>query len=263
MADDKLRLSIITVTYNGAETIRDNLESLRSQAVDFQHVVIDGGSTDGTLEILREKKLPNSIIVSEPDNGIYDAMNKGVQLADGDIIGILNSDDIYAHSQVLQKVMQLFSVGHFDGCYGDLDYVSSIGDKIKRYWRAGEYREANWYRGWMPPHPTFFVKREIYRNYGSFDLGLGSAADYELMLRFVLRHKIRLGYLPEILVRMRVGGVSNSSFKNRMLANRMDKKAWRVNHLCPSPWTFLLKPARKIPQWFVKPPSGRTSGSSV
>jgi len=202
---------------------------------------------------------PQSKIYSESDFGIYDAMNKGIKIASGEIIGILNADDFYASPDVIAKVVKVFENPEIDACYGNLLYVAETLSqytslfKTIRYWKSGSFKPARFYWGWMPPHPTFFVRRRIYDKYGLFNLSLGSAADYELMLRFLLKHKIRTAYIPEILVKMRTGGASNANLNNRILANKMDRKAWDVNGLKPYPWTLLFKPLRKIPQWFAKP----------
>jgi glycosyltransferase len=245
------KVSIITATFNSGSTIRDCLDSVKDQGNAVEHIIIDGGSTDGTLDIV--KTYPHvSRVISEPDQGIYDAMNKGIALASGDVIGILNSDDVYADHDVLTKVARIFSKESVDSCYGDLLYVDPANiTKITRIWKSGPFHKENFYWGWMPPHPTFFVRRQVYEKYGKFNLDLGSAADYELMLRFLVKHKISMAYIPEVLVKMRAGGVSNMSLKNRIRANRMDLKAWEVNGLKPYPWTNFLKPLRKIKQYFV------------
>jgi glycosyltransferase len=244
-------ISIITVTFNSASTIRDCLDSVRSQHVATEHLIIDGGSTDGTLDIA--KSFPHvSKIVSEPDRGIYDAMNKGIALATGAVVGILNSDDFYAGKNVLEKVVGVFNDESIDSCYGDLVYVDPTDiNKITRCWKAGTFTQRCFYWGWMPPHPTFFVRRSVYKKYGLFKLNLGSAADYELMLRLLVKHGISTTYMSDVLVKMRAGGVSNITLKNRLKANRMDRYAWTVNDLNPYPWTTYLKPLSKIKQYFV------------
>jgi glycosyltransferase len=246
-----IRISVITASYNSAATIIDCLESVKSQAVDSEHIIIDGGSTDCTLEIVNS--YPHvSKIVSESDNGIYDAMNKGIILASGDVIGILNSDDFYAHPDVLTRVAQVFTDRRIDSCYGDLNYVDSADTaRIIRRWKSRTFNRNSFYWGWMPPHPTFFVRRSVYEKFGKFDLTLGSSADYELMLRFLVKYKITTAYIPEVLVKMRTGGISNSSIKNRIEANRMDRKAWRANGLKHYPWITFFKPLSKITQFFV------------
>jgi glycosyltransferase len=215
-----------------------------------EHIIVDGCSSDGSLEIISKYRHQISRLISEPDKGIYDAMNKGIAQAKGDVIGILNADDLYANNQVLAIVSEIFSNEYIDSCYGDLLYVdASDTGLITRYWQAGDYHVRKFYWGWMPPHPTFFVRRKIYKKYGGFNLELGTAADYELMLRFLVRYKIRTHYIPEILVKMRSGGVSNRSFKDRLSANYHDRLAWKVNGLQPYPWTLLFKPLSKVNQW--------------
>lgn len=245
------KISIITATYNSALTIRDCLNSVRAQQATAEHIIIDGLSNDETPEII--KTYPHiSKVISERDLGIYDAMNKGISVAKGDVIGFLNSDDYYAHSEVLKNVIDVFEDNTIDSCYGDLVYFDPVDTtKIVRNWKSGHYHERRFYWGWMPPHPTFFVRRSIYEKYGGFNLNLGSSADYELMLRFLVKHKICTAYLPEVLVRMRAGGVSNVSLRNRLKANRMDRYAWDVNGLKPYPWTTYLKPLSKIMQFFM------------
>ena len=250
-----MRISIITVVFNGRKTIEKCLDSVREQECPFpvEHVIVDGGSDDGTLECIKRKNCVSTII-SEPDEGIYDAMNKGIRAAGGDVVGILNADDFYASSHVLRHVVQLLDEKDLDSCYGDLVYVDADEvTKVKRYWRSGDYQPRKFYWGWMPPHPTFFVRREVYLKYGLFNLSFGTAADYELMLRFLLKHRISCGYIPEILVKMRAGGVSNISLRNRLRANQMDRRAWVENGLKPFPWTLSLKPLRKIKQFVCKP----------
>lgn len=301
--------SIITATHNSAATIAGCLASVQSQTIPAEHLIIDGASTDATIETITRldpdaQRLtpdlgltpytvhcsPITRIISEPDRGIYDAMNKGIQLATGEVIGILNSDDMYAGPEVLAKVAALFEDPSVDACYGDLVYVKESGAghwglgtgkepktqeghglqdggqaslpltvhrspfTVVRYWKSGPFDPRRFYWGWMPPHPTFFVRRSVYEHHGLFDLSLGSAADYELMLRFLLRYRISVNYIPEVLVRMRTGGASNASLAARLRANRMDRRSWETNGLTPYPWTLIFKPLRKLPQWWRRPP---------
>ena len=244
-------ISLITATYNSASFLQDCLDSVQSQSSSVEHIIIDGGSTDTTLEIVSYYPQITKII-SEPDRGIYDAMNKGIALANCEVIGILNSDDFYADEHVLEKVSAAFADPAIDTCYADLDYVAADDTtKVTRRWKSGTYRKKSFYWGWMPPHPTFFVRSSIYEKYGMFNLSLGSAADYELMLRFLVKHKITSVYIPDVLVKMRSGGVSNSSLRNRLKANRMDRRAWEINGLKPYPWTICMKPLRKLGQFWV------------
>lgn len=243
-------VSVITVVLNGASTVRECIESICNQSFTPEYIVIDGGSTDNTTEIVRAFGDSITKFVSEPDDGIYDAMNKGIRSATCEVVGILNADDLYADGDVLSDVAKAFEDPSVDSCYGDLVYVDpSDTGRTVRSWQAGPYRKDLFYVGWMPPHPTFFVRRSVYEKFGLFNRSMGSAADYELMLRFLLRHGISTVYLPRVLVRMRAGGTSNLSLRNRLRAHRMDRKAWKVNGLAPLPWTILLKPVRKIPQY--------------
>jgi glycosyltransferase len=212
--------------------------------------VIDGGSTDGTLQVIEEHRSHLAGVVSEPDRGAYDAMNKGIRLASTDVVGILNSDDFYANPHVLERVAQTFVERGTACCYADLNYVDHAQtNRVVRAWRSGQYDSRSFYWGWMPPHPTFFVRRSVYEKLGGFNLQMGSAADYELMLRFLLKHGLQAAYIPEVMVNMRCGGVSNRTLQNRLKANQMDRRAWVVNGLKPYPWTLLLKPMRKIGQY--------------
>ena len=250
-----MSITIITAVKNGSQTIRGCIESILMQSYQgIEYIVIDGGSTDGTLELLQRYKNRIAKTISEPDYGIYDALNKGITLASGDIVGFLHSDDFYVHGNVLKRVVDVFEKNNIASCYGDLIYVHTKDtERVIRYWRSGPYDFRRFCWGWMPPHPTFFVSREIYEKYGLYNLALGTAADYELMLRFLFRHKITATYIPEILVKMRIGGISNISLKNRFLANRFDRLAWRVNGLKPYPCTLYLKPLRKIFQYVSRP----------
>jgi len=248
-------LSIITATFNAASTVADCLKSVASQTHRAEHFLIDGASTDTTLEIVRRIAPANTRIISEPDHGIYDAMNKGIALATGEIIGILNADDFYASPDVLSMVAKTFDDPTVMSCYGDLEYVKSAGARnfsVVRYWKSGRFTSRSFYWGWMPPHPAFFVRKSVYEQHGLFNLNLGSAADYELMLRLLLKERISSVYIPEVLVRMRIGGASNRNFTARLAANRMDRKAWEINGLMPYPWTLLCKPVRKIGQYLVR-----------
>ncbi|TAN12877.1 MAG: glycosyltransferase [Chitinophagaceae bacterium] len=247
-----MKVSIITISYNSCNTIRDTIESVIAQDYsDIEYIIIDGNSNDGTKDIINSYKDKISIFLSEKDNGIYDAMNKGISLASGDLIGIINSDDCYANNQVISNVVGQILETNCDALYGDLIYLNNKTGKPIRKWSSGKYKKDLFKYGWMPPHPTFFVKREIYKRYGSYNTLLKNSADYELMLRFIHRYEVTVTYLPEILVKMKTGGVSNSSFKNRWNANKEDILAWKLNNLCPLYITRWLKPCRKLLQ-FVK-----------
>ena len=249
------KISIITVSFNSQSTIKQTIQSVDSQ--DYQNkefLLIDGASADWTLDIISFLKDKINYFVSEKDNGIYDAMNKGIQAASGDIIGILNSDDFYSSNQVLSKVTKIFEETDCDCLYGDLVYVDK-GDarNIVRYWKSGEFSKKKLRMGWMLPHPTFFVKKEIYEKYGLYNIKLKTAADYEMILRLLHNVSIKVEYLPEILIKMRIGGESNSSFINRLKGNYEDNLAWDMNNLRKPPFIRFLKPLRKIKQFFKKP----------
>lgn len=244
-------ISIITPSLDAARTLSCCLQSVGRQTISAEHILLDGGSTDNTLEIARESGRHLSRIVSEKDRGIYDAMNKGLKMASGDMIGFLNADDCYHSAGVLEKVRGVFEDRSIESCYGDLLYVDmNDPGKVARFWRSGNFRPGRFSWGWMPPHPTFFARKGVFERFGQFRLDLGTAADYELMLRFLLKHRVSTRYIPEVLVRMRTGGASGASLAGRLRANRYDRLAWKVNGLTPYPWTTFLKPLRKIPQFF-------------
>ncbi|WP_019987199.1 glycosyltransferase family 2 protein [Rudanella lutea] len=249
-----MKVSIITVVYNGVSTVRDCLESVLGQSYpDIEYIVVDGGSTDGTVELIREYGTRISRFVTEPDKGLYDAMNKGISMATGDVIGFLNSDDLYRHTEVVKHVVERFKQTGSDAVYSDMVYVDRYDiSKVKRYWKAGSYRPGDFLWGWMPGHLSFFARKSVYDAYGHFRLDLRSAADYELMLRFIHKHNISLSYLPETTVIMREGGVSNANLKNRVRANQEDRMAWEMNELKPYFFTLTLKPLRKIVQLFQR-----------
>jgi glycosyltransferase involved in cell wall biosynthesis len=245
-----MRVSIITVCFNSAATIADTIRSVQRQNYfDIEHIIIDGLSTDNTLEVISDSGF-NGRLVSEKDNGLYDAMNKGITLATGDIVAILNSDDFYRDEEVISDVVQHFSEKTCEAVYADLDFINmSKPQKIVRKWRSGKFKYEKFNFGWMPAHPTFFVKKAVYERYGMFNTGLKSAADYELILRFLYVNKVQAEYLPRVLVHMRAGGVSNRSFSNRLKAHMEDYKAWRINGGSPHWYTMVLKPLRKVFQY--------------
>ena len=246
-----MRVSIITTVYKGVKTIEDCIKSIISQTYsNVEYIIIDGGSTDGTLDII--KKYMNSIakVLSEPDDGIYHAMNKGIKIATGEVVGILNSDDIYADNYVIENVVKYLSENDIDCCYGDLVYVDKNDtNKIIRKWMAGNFAKRKFEKGWMPPHPAFFVKNRIYERYGSFNLKFPIIADYELMLRLLYKHDISTIYIPKVLVKMRTGGKSKPSFINVINNSISCYHAWKANGLRPRIITFLLKPLSKINQF--------------
>lgn len=247
-----MKVSIITVCYNSASTIETTIQSVVSQDhKNIEYIIIDGGSTDDTLSIINKYKSNISKIISEKDDGIYFAINKGIAASTGDIIAILHADDFYTNNHIIRDVVKLFEEKSVDTVYGDLQYVNREDtNKIVRNWHSGEYIAGLFLKGWMPPHPTFFVKKECYNKYGSYNTILRSAADYEIMLRLLHKHKCTTAYIPKVLVKMRVGGKSNVSLINRIKANREDKKAWLLNGLKPGMFTFIRKPLSKLSQFF-------------
>ncbi|MEM1003195.1 MAG: glycosyltransferase family 2 protein, partial [Bacteroidota bacterium] len=213
-----MKVSLITATYNSELTIKSCLDSISGQTYDvIEHVIIDGDSTDQTLSIIKEYKSvnPNMVVLSEPDNGIYDALNKGLNLVTGDIVGFVHSDDVLGSSQVINLIVKEFKDQNLDGVYGDLKYVD-IADvsKTKRYWKSSVFTPSKLKNGWMPPHPTLFLRKEIYAKYGIFNTNLKIAADYEFVLRIFCDLSLRFTYIPVVLVLMREGGESNKTIKN-------------------------------------------------
>lgn len=254
--DRRPLFSIITVSYQNLKTLKECVQSVLDQSFSgFEYLIIDGGSTDGTKEFLQQ--LPETVQwISEPDQGIYDAMNKGWQMAKGQFVAYLNADDVYHNEAVLEKVAQsLHQNPETWALYGDLAYVKADNlNAIVRYWQSGHYSRKAFTMGWMPPHPTFFLRREAFEKFGGFRQNdLRSAADYELMLRMLFVHHLPAVYCPHLLVRMRTGGESNRNFKNRVRGNREDRKAWELNQLKPGFFTLILKPLRKIPQYWQRP----------
>jgi glycosyltransferase len=244
-----MKVTIITVAFNAAKTIGDTLSSVASQTYpDIEHILVDGDSTDGTQEVIKEYQHVAHFI-SEKDEGLYFAMNKGLALATGDVVAVLNADDFYTSTSVIEKVVNMFKLHDTDSVYADLVYVNKEYTKITRNWKAGAFSRTKFYNGWMVPHPTFFVKRECYQKLGYFDTSLRYAADYELMLRFMFKHQITSFYIPETLVIMKSGGKSNASIFNRYKINREDRRAWTLNHLQPHLFTLILKPLRKLTQY--------------
>jgi glycosyltransferase involved in cell wall biosynthesis len=249
----KISISIITATYNSAATVADCLRSVASQTEHAEHIIIDGASSDGTLEIVRRLS-PGARILSEPDRGIYDAMNKGIQLASGDVIGILNSDDYFLNNQVLSKVLAAFDTYQVDGVFADLVFVRPDNpDKIVRYYRGAGFSPSRFAYGCMPPHPTFFVRRKCYEEFGSFKTGYRIAADFELMARFMVKHKMSYHYLPEILVKMRTGGASTKSLKSNVILNTEILRACSENEIQTNMMRIYSKYLSKCLQLFSRP----------
>lgn len=251
-----MKISIITVCYNSAAYIADCLRSVDAQAwPNIEHLIIDGGSSDGTLQVIKGHERSWRRVVSEPDNGIYDAMNKGIRLSSGDVIGFINADDFYASADVLHKVAEVFADSSLGACHGDLCYVDpDLTASIVRYWRSSEFRPGLFLRGWCPAHPTFYVRRNVYERLGAFDLQYKIAADVELMMRFMEVHRIETRYIPEVLVRMRIGGMSNRSWSNVLTQNLEILRALKRHGLEPALIPFLTgKLFSRSKQFFPHP----------
>lgn len=242
-----MKISIITATFNSAATVRDTLQSVLSQTYkDYELIIKDGGSSDATLEIVRgfERDFDGRLkIISEHDEGIYDAMNHGIAVATGDVVGILNSDDFYYSADVLEKIAGAFEMGAEAVC-GDLRFVNPIDtDKVVRTWKGSQYKSFR--TGWHPAHPTFYVRKEYYDRYGLYDTDFAVSADFELMLRFVEKHGVKIEYLPFDFIRMRDGGESTGSISKILLGNRNIMKAFRKNGI---PVSFLYPIKRLVPK---------------
>lgn len=244
-----MKISIVTATFNSARTLPDCLDSVRRQThPGIEHVVIDGGSTDGTRELLQSRRADFGVLVSEPDRGIYDALNKGWRLASGDVVGFLHSDDLYPAADVLEQVASAFADPAVHAVYGDLDYVGRDDtSRVIRRWRAGDFGPRSLRRGWMPPHPALFVRRSVYEQIGGFDLRFRISADYHSVLRMFSLPGFRAVYVPRVLVTMRLGGVSNRSLSNILSKSRQDLQALRETQV-GGIGALLAKNLRKLPQ---------------
>jgi glycosyltransferase involved in cell wall biosynthesis len=237
-------ISVITVVFNGAETLEDTIRSALGQTYDnVEYIVIDGGSADGTLEILHTYDAQIDYWISEPDAGIYDAMNKGLALASGEIVGFLNSDDFYAKTTVLEQIAQAFQDKELDAVYADLLYVSQDNRKVVRYWQSKTFENGNFAKGWCPAHPTFYTRASVVTRYGAFDQSFNLAADAELMMRYLEWGGIRSKYIPDVWIRMRVGGKTNQSLKNIVLQNKEIFRALEKNAV---PFSIVLFAVSKI-----------------
>ncbi|MDS0261344.1 glycosyltransferase [Haloarcula sp. S1CR25-12] len=247
--------SIVTPVYNDPR-IRSTIDSVRAQRTDFdvEHVVVDGQSTDETVGIIERSRDEIDTLVRQDDDGVYDAMNTGIEAATGDVVGILNADDRYQDAAVLQDIHDRLRETGAETAYGDLVYVDD-SDDVVRYWESGQFRPYKFYLGWLPPHPTFFVRRSLYERYGTFDKSLHIAGDYELMLRLLRKHDVSTAYVDRVLVRMANGGQSNESVGNMLLAVREMYDSWRKHRLAGRYVAPFLHPVEKLPQ-FVRDPPG-------
>ena len=245
------KISVITATLNSAQTLSDTLESLKQQSyTNLEHVVVDGLSVDNTLDVVRHLGIQGAVLDSQPDQGIYDALNRGIGLATGDVVGFLHSDDFFPDPDVLSKIARAFSDPSIEMCFGDLAYVDQEDtSRIVRRWKSGGFRPSRLKFGWMPPHPTFYVRRELLSRY-PFDVEYRISGDYDAMLRLLIREAARVVYIPHELVHMRLGGASNKSFTNVMRKTKEDWRAIRSNGVGGGV-TLACKSARKLPQFWL------------
>jgi len=248
-----LKISLVTAVYNREDTILDALKSAQSQSYkNVEHVIIDGASTDATLDLIEKSATAHTRVFSEADSGIYDALNKGIARATGDVIGLLHSDDFFASDTVLTKVAAAFADPNIDAVYGDLDYVAKADTtRIIRHWKSGNFTKAKLRRGWMPPHPTLFLRKSVFERFGDYDTTYQISADYDAILRWFGKEKLAAAYLPEVLVKMRVGGESNKSLKKILQKSREDYRALRRNNIGGFGALF-WKNASKIQQFIAK-----------
>lgn len=250
-----MKVSLITVVYNGESYIETCLKSIASQDYkDIEYIIMDGGSRDSTLEIIDRYRDYVTVMVSEPDKGLYDAMNKGISRATGDIVGILNSDDFYAHPGIISRVVQEFRDKQVDTVFGDLVFVSPENlKKVVRYYSPKHFRVSWFEKGDMPPHPTFFVKRELYEKYGTFDTQYKIVSDFELMLRFLHKHHSTWSYIPEVLVHMRTGGISTRGISSKIKLNAEMRAACAAHDVKTSMAKIYSKYFTKILQLVTRP----------
>ena len=246
-----MKVSIITVTLNSEKYLSDCIRSVKGQNYkNIEHIIVDGKSTDGTLRIIYKNLDSISFWVSETDRGMYDAINKGLQMATGDVVGILNSDDMFASADSVRSIVDCFQTANVDSVYGDLIYVDPKDThKVVRYWKSNSYKRSRFRYGWMPAHPTFYIRRGLLLQYGMYENHYITAADYEFMARYLFLHKVSSQYLDSMLVKMRTGGLSNGSFKKWFRANRRDYLAMKKNKIPFSLIVSVLKPLLKLPQF--------------
>ncbi|WP_209316452.1 glycosyltransferase family 2 protein [Halomonas salinarum] len=248
-----LKISVITACFNSQATIGQAIASLKQQSwSQVEHVVIDGASKDDTVAVARKTLGMGDVLISEADRGIYDALNKGIDQASGEVLGFLHSDDLYAHDEVLAKVAACFDDPAVGAVYGDLQYVDALDtDRVIRHWVSGAFSQNKLKRGWMPPHPTFFMRRELYRELGGFDLRYRIAGDYDALLRYLASEKVMAAYLPEVLVKMRVGGASNGSLIQIVHKSKEDFTVMRNNGVNPLV-ALPFKNLSKLPQFLAR-----------
>lgn len=248
-----MKISVVTAVYNRVSTIVDAMASVQRQSHPaVEHVVQDGGSTDGTLEQVERVANGTTRLISERDGGIYDAINHGIARATGEVIGLMHSDDVFAHDRVLERVAERFARPGVDAVYGDLQYVAADDlQRVVRHWRSGKYSPALLKRGWMPPHPTLYLRREVFDRFGLYDTSFSIAADYDAMLRYFVKGRIEPAYIPEVLVKMRLGGESNRTLGRIIRKSREDFRAIRKNQV-GGIGTLAAKNLSKLNQFIVK-----------
>ena len=245
------KISVITATYNRVDTLAQAIRSVQGQSyTSVEHVVVDGGSSDGTQALLGELLRPTDVMRSERDKGIYDALNKGLTMARGDVVGFMHSDDFYADDEVLADVARAFEDPGVDAVYGDLDYVSKDDPgRIVRRWRSNPFRPEDLRRGWMPPHPTLYLRKAVIERCGGFDTSYRIAADYDAILRYFGPGQVRAVHLPRVMVKMRLGGESNRSLGRVLLKMKEDLRALRRNGI-GGMHSLVSKNLSKIQQFF-------------
>lgn len=250
-----MKVSIITATYNSARTVKDTIDSVLSQDYpNIEYIVIDGASEDDTAKVVHSYQGRISQFISEPDSGMYDAMNKGIRVATGDVIGILNSDDFYINDQVISSIVKTLKSDNTDSAFGDLVYVDPNNlSKVIRYYSSANFNPKKFAYGWMPAHPTFFVKRAVYEKYGLFQTDYKIAADYELLTRFLAKYKISYSYIPEVMVRMRTGGASTSNLMSNWVLNQEILRACSENGVSTNLIKVLSKYFKKVFQLIDRP----------
>ena len=251
---NNLKISIVTVCYNSEKYIRTAIDSVLNQTYNnIEYIIIDGASKDQTMDIVKSYGDSIQVVVSEPDKGIYDAMNKGLKLATGDFVAVLNSDDFYTHNEVIQHVVNCLEENKTDSLFADLTYVEELSPVNQvRYWKSNEFVKGSFKTGWHPAHPTFFVKKSIYEQFGYFNLSIKLAADFELMLRFLEKHQISSCYLPLPIIKMRLGGATNKNIKNIINQNIECYKSFKINGLHVSILYPFFRLLPKIKQFFAK-----------
>ena len=245
-------VTIITIVHNNVKTIRTAIQSVAHQSYEnIEHIVIDNCSNDGTLEAIYQQENDISLIISEPDDGIYHALNKGIKLANGEIVGFLNSDDVLKNRNTITTIVQNLIDGGNEAVYGDLQYFSKQRpNQITRSWKSNNYTSKKFLQWWMPPHPTFYTYKDTYFKYGFFDVSYKISSDYDMMLRLLYEKKIKAKYIPEVLVKMQRGGVSNQNLRSIMLKSKEDFLIMKKYNF--SLLTLFNKTVRKFSQFFLR-----------